>query len=161
MRQEVRDQLHGAIVMVHYSHIHNGIPQDCGGSALALAIEDFAYDEGKKIGSVEVESEIIKLWSTNRPPSEGPLELIVSKDVYVFISEFDEGEFIGIPFEKWQSRMLVIYHMKDVPKPYWCIDFIDRVTDYFERFKEFDEHFKNFEPANAMILDIPYAPSYE
>ena len=66
----------------------------------------------------------------------------------MFIQEFDEGEFIGISADDWESRMLIIYHMKDVPAPYWCIDFVDGIADYDNRFKEFDAHFKNFEPAS-------------
>ena len=73
----------------------------------------------------------------------------------VFLSEFDEGEFWGtIEPEQFPERWLKIEYVPNDhvdADAYWRIDFVDPKNPVIE----------NFEPADAMHLDVPYAPSHQ
>lgn len=55
MDKELRDKLDGGIVKVEYCSVYNGNPGHCAGCALALALENFLYDQ-RIAGSVEHKS---------------------------------------------------------------------------------------------------------
>ena len=142
------EQMHGSIFKLHYGHVYNGNPSQCDNCAISLAFDDLMYE--KKIPcSIESDLDHVVIYHGHERT-----HILFSKAVYVFANEEYDGEFIGVHSkEQFAERTLRIHYMADADKPYLCVDFVDPDNP--------DTEFKDFEPANAMRIDILYAPSHE
>ena len=53
-KHEHHDKLHGGVFKLHHGHIWNGHPGPCDSCALALAFDDFLFEQKITTGMIEV-----------------------------------------------------------------------------------------------------------